>query len=236
MTVAATRTRELNIGRICLNAYKLAGLRNESQQLTADQGSYARDLLGNIIDEMQAHGLRARAVEFRNVTLVVGDYTYTMDTDVLDVVGDAMYIDPSQTDLTKANGEIPVVMMGRDEWQLLSSKSATGRPTMYYVHRTGSPPEIRFWPIPDAAGTVRFQIHILAANSNDASKTLDLERVFTRYITWQLAHEICLSNSLHQQARYYGEQATNMLNMCKSFAAQRSPARVRVDHRTGWRR
>lgn len=238
MTINADRTRELNIGRICLRAYQLAGLRNESQQLTADQGSFARDMLGNIIDEMQGHGLRARAVEFRNVTLISGTYIYTMADDVLDVVGDAMYIDPSQVDLTKADGEVPVVMISRDQWQLLSSKSAEGRPTMYYVHRTGSPPEVRLWPIPDDSneGTIRFQIHRLAADSDDSSKTLDLERVFTQYITWELTHHICLANSLHQQARYYGGIALQKLEMCKSFSAQRSSTNIRVAHRTGWNR
>lgn len=228
----------MDIGKVCLRAFQLAGERNMSQQLSADQGAWARDAIGNIIDELQAHGLRARAVEFRNLSLISGTYIYTMGTDVLDVVGDAMYIDPTQTDLTKASGEVPIVMMGRDQWQLLSSKSATGRPVMYYVHRTGDQPQIYLWPIPDSsnAGTIRFQVHLLAADSNDSSKTLDLERVFTRYITWQLAHEICLANSNQQQARYYGEQAMAMLSMCKSFSAQRSAARVVLSHRTGWNR
>lgn len=238
MTIASSRTRELDISRISLRAYQLAGEVNESQGLSADKGAFARDMIGNIIDEMQAHGLRARAVEFRNLTLVSGTYAYTMDTDVLDVVGDAMWIDPDETDLAKAAGEIPIVMIGRDEWQLLSDKSATGRPTLYYVHRTGNPPEVRFWPIPDDdnAGTVRFQIHRLAADSNDSSKTLDLERFFTQYITWELAHHICLANSNHNQARYYGENARMKLEMCKSFSAQRSPAQFVVRHRTGWHR
>jgi hypothetical protein len=238
MTIAAARTRELDIGRICLRAYQLAGLVNESQSITADKGAFARDMLGNIIDEMQPHGLRARAVEFRDLTLVADDYTYTLDTDVLDVVGDAMFIDPDEADLTKASGEVPIVMIGRDEWQLLSDKSATGRPVMYYVHRTASPPEIRFWPIPDAdhAGTVRFQIHRLAANSNDSSKTVDLERYFSQYLIWELCHHICLANSLHQQASYYGKMAMMKLELCKSFSAQRTPAQLVLRHRTGWHR
>jgi len=157
---------------------------------------------------------------------------------VLDVVGDAMWIDPDEADVNAAAGEVPLVMIGRDEWQLLSDKSATGRPVMYYVHRTGSPPVVMLWPTPDADndGTVRFQVHLLAADSNDASKTLDLERVFTQYITWELAHHICLANSLHQQASYYGNMALMKLDMCKSFAAQRSPAQLVLRHRTGWNR
>lgn len=236
MTINTSRTRELDINRITLRAYQLAGLINEAQGISADKGAFARDILGNIIDEMQSHGLRARAVEFRNLTLVAGQSAYTMDTDVLDVVGDAMYIDADEVDVDAATSEVPIVMIGRDEWQLIPDKSATGRPTMMYVHRTGSPPEVRFWPTPDEAGTVRFQIHILAANSNDSSKTMDVERVFTQYITWELAHHICLANSLYNQARYYGEQARAKLEMCKAFAAQRTPAQFVVRHRTGWHR
>jgi hypothetical protein len=236
VTIAASRTRELDINRITLRAYQLAGLINESQGISADKGAFARDILGNIIDEMQTHGLRARAVEFRNETLTVGQSAYTMDTDVLDVVGDAMYIDADEADVDAATSEVPIVMIGRDEWQLIPDKSATGRPTMMYIHRTGSPPEVRFWPTPDEAGTVRFQIHRLAANSNDSSKTLDLERVFTQYITWELAHHICLANSLYNQARYYGENARMKLEMCKSFSAQRTPTQLVVRHRTGWHR
>lgn len=236
MTINTSRTRELDINRITLRAYQLAGLINEAQGITADKGAFARDMIGNIIDEMQTHGLRARAVEFRNETLVVGTANYTMDTDVLDVVGDAMYIDADEADVNEATSEVPIVMIGRDEWQLIPDKSATGRPTMMYVHRTGSPPEVRFWPIPDEAGTVRFQIHRLAANSNDSSKTLDLERTFTQYIIWELAHHICLANSLYNQARYYGENARMKLEMCKSFSAQRTPTQLVVRHRTGWHR
>jgi len=237
MTIATTRTREMDIGRICLRAWQKAGLKNVSQSLTVDEAAFARDLLGSIIDELQAHGLRARAVEFRNVTLVADISAYTLETDVLDVIGDGMYIDPTQT-VTAATGEVPVIQIGRDQWQLLSNKSATGRPIEYYVHRTASPPEVRLWPTPDtnSAGTIRFQIHRFAADNTDSSKTLDLERVFSQYVEWELAHQICLANSLHQQARYYGGIAMQKLEMCKSFSAQRTPAQFVVNHKTGWQR
>lgn len=237
MTISSARTRELDIGRICLRAYQKSGLLNESQGLSEAKASYAKDLLGTIIDELQAHGLRARAVEFRDLQLVAAQSAYVLETDVLDVVGTAMFIDPDQ-DPDNAANEVPIVMIGRDEWQIISNKSATGRPIEFYVHRTESPPELRFWPIPDTsnAGTVRLQIHRFAADSTDSSKTVDLERVFSQYVEWELAHQICLANSLHQQAQYYGRIALMKLEVCKGFAAQRTPARIKVSHRTGWNR
>lgn len=238
MTIATARTRELDIGRICLRAFQKAGVRNMSQQLSVDEGAWARDKLGVIIDEMQAHGLRARAVQFKDVTLVAGQSAYTMETDVLDVIGNAMFIDPSQ-DPAAATGEIPVVMIGRDDWQLLSNKAATGRPTQYYVHRSGSPPELRLWPIPDAnnAGTLRVQAHIFAADSTTSSNTVDLERPFASYLEYALAAEVAEAMSLPEgRVGYFTKMAQEKLELCKSFAAQRSPARFVVRHRTGWQR
>lgn len=238
MTIATTRTHEVDLRRICLRAFQKAGVRNMSQQLSQDQLTFALDELANIIDEMQAHGLRARAVEFQDVTLVAGQATYAMQTNVLDVVGNAMFIDPAQ-DPTAATGEVPVVMIGRDEWQLLSNKAATGRPTQYYVHRTGSPPEIRLWPVPDAnnAGVLRIQAHLFAADSTVSSNTVDLERYFTSYLEYELAAVVAEAESLPEgRVGYFKKMAQEKLELCKSFAAQRTPARFVVRHRTGWHR
>jgi len=239
VTTATARTNERNIGQICLGGYQKAGLRNENQQLTDAQGSYARSLLASIIDGMQAEGLRARAVDFQTVTLVSGVWQYTLGTDVIDAVGNAMFIDASQTDITKASAEVPVIPIGRDEWQLLTDKGNTGRPLMYYSHRTASPPEMRIWPIPDASnlGTIRFQVHRLAADSNDASKTMDLERLFSQYIEWELAHQLAMANSLNMgRVQYFGTIAAQKLEACKSYSAQKTPARMTISHPTGWSR
>jgi hypothetical protein len=239
MTIATTRTREMDIGKICLRAYQKAGLRNEAQALSEAQLSFARDTLGSIIDGLQAEGLRARAVEFQTVTLVAGTWQYTMPADVLDVVGVAMFIDPSETDITQASGEIALVPISREEWQLQPAKDATGRPLTYYSHRAESPLEVRLWPIPDAAnaGTIRFQVHRLAADSNNSSNTMDLERFFSQYIEWEMTHQVAMANSLNMgRVQYFGTIARQKLEACKSYAAQKTPARLVIGHSTGWSR
>ncbi len=239
MTTATGRTRQMDIGKICLMGYRLPGLVNENQSLTDVKAVVAKDFLETIIDALQAEGLRARAIEFRNLTLVEGVNFYTLDTDLLDVIGDAMFIEADETDLDQAAGETPLVMIGRDEWQLLSDKSATGRPTMFYVHKTASPPEVRLWPIPDAqsSGTIRFQIHRLAADSNNSANTVDLERFFTQYLIWELAHQLAAHNSLNMgRVNYFGSMARQKLEICKSYAGQRTNSQFVVRHRTGWSR
>ncbi len=239
MTIATGRTREMDIGKICRMGYLLPGLLNEAQELTDAQFRVAADFLESILDGMQAEGLRARAVDFKNVTLVSGTSDYVLTTDVIDVVGDAMFIDPDQVDVDHASGEVPIVAIGRDDWQLLSDKAMTGRPTMFYCHRVACPPTIKFWPIPgdEDAGTVRFQCHLLAADSNNSANTLDLERFFSQYIIWELAHQLAAHNSLNMgRVQYYGGQAAQKLEKCKTYAGQRTPAQAVVRHRTGWHR
>src|SRR6266566_2167675 len=96
MTVSSTSSFEFNIGQICLMAYRDAGVVSIYQNLTDAQGSAARDLLQRIVNSSQSKGLFARTMDFSNVTLVAGQFGYTMPNSVLDVVGTAMFIAPGQ--------------------------------------------------------------------------------------------------------------------------------------------
>jgi len=237
MTIATTRTRELDIAKICQRAYQLTGLANESQNISADKLSFAKDIIETILDDLEADGLRARAVAFETLPLVASQSAYVLSADVIDVVGQIMYIPPGATDLDHAAGEIPLVPITREDWQLQVAKDATGRPLQYYAHRAASPVELRLWPTPTSAdlGTLRMQVHRLAADSNDASKTLDLERYWSLYIIWELAHHLAMANSLNMgRVQYFEGIAQKHLEKCKSYSAQKAPARLVVAHRTGW--
>lgn len=239
MTINPSRTRELNIGRICLRAYQLAGLANEAQNISADKLSFAKDVLENILDGMEAEGLRARAVAFETVTMVSGQSVYILNPDVIDIVGIASYIDPSETDIDHAGGEMAVIPISREDWQLQTAKDATGRPIQFYAHRAASPVEMWVWPTPtdQDEGTIRLQIHRLAADSDDAAKTLDLERYWSQYITWELAHHVAMANTLNMgRVQYFRTIAAQHLEKCKSYSAQKTPAQFVMAHRTGWNR
>ena len=244
MTINTSRTRELDIAKICQRAYQLTGLANESQNISSDKQSFAKDIIEMILDDLEAEGLRARAVAFEFLSLVAGQSTYTLDADVIDVVGEIMYQSPDSATAPPAardqvNGEVPLIAISREEWQLQVAKGLTGRPLQYYAHRATSPVELRVWPIPSTsdAGYLRMQVHRLAADSNDGAKTLDLERYWSLYIVWELAHHLAVANSLNPgRVQYFEGIAQKHLEKCKSYSAQKAPARFVVAHSTGWNR
>lgn len=239
MTINASRTRELNINRLIQHAARLASLLSVYQSAPEATLSFGRDALGYILDGMEAEGLRARAVEFETLTLVSGQSAYPLDDDVIDVVGKAMYIQPGTVDLDHAAGEVVIIPISRDQWQLQAAKDATGRPIQMYCHRTSSPPELRFWPTPTDAdeGTVRLQIHRLAANSNDGAKTVDMERYWGMHLSYALARELAVANGLSpNRINYLNGIAELHLQKCKSYSAQKTRGQIRVSHPTGWNR
>ena len=207
MTIATTRTRELDINRLILHAYRLASLRDTSQGASEGDLSFGRDCLQYILDGMQAEGLRARAVEFT---------------------------------ANQAGGELPLVGITRDDWQLQVAKDSTGRPLQYYCHRTASPPQLRVWPTPVEAndlGTLRMQVHRLAADSNDGAKTIDMERFWGMHISYAVARELAVAKGLSaQRIQYLTVIAQQHLEKCKSYSAQKAPAQLRLAHPTGWSR
>lgn len=239
MTIAATRTRELDIAKICQRAHQLIGVANESQGISADKLSLAKDFLEMILDDLEADGLRARAVAFETLALVEGQSAYSLNADAIDVFGPVMYIPPGTVDLDHASGEIPLVAISREDWQLQPAKDATGRPIQYFSNRSAVPVEIRVWPTPTASdlGTLRMQVHRLAADSSDASKTLDVERYWVLHVTYKLGSMLASAGSLNPGRVMYFEQiADKHLEKCKSYSAQKTPSRFVVAHRTGWNR
>lgn len=239
MTIATGRTRELDIAKICQRAHQLIGVLNESQTLSFDKQALAKDFLEMILDDLEADGLRARAVAFETLALVAGQSAYTLNADVIDVVGQIMYIPPGTLDIDHAGGEIPLIAITREDWQLQVAKDATGRPLQYYAHRAASPVELRLWPTPTASdlGTLRMQVHRLAADSNDGSKTLDVERYWTLHITYKLGALLASAYSLNPgRVGYFEQIAEKHLGKCKSYSAQKAPSRFVAAHSTGWNR
>lgn len=239
MTINVNRDRELNINRLIQHAIKLASLLSVYQNAAEPMLSFGRDALGLILDGMEAEGLRARAVEFDTLTLVSGQSAYPLDNDVIDIVGKAMYIPPGTVDLNHAAGEVAIIPISREQWHIQAAKDATGRPIQMYCHRTSSPPELRFWPTPTDSdeGTVRLQIHRLAANSNDGAKTVDMERYWGMYLSYALAREYAVSHGLSPtRINYFTGIADQYLQKCKSYSAQKTRGQIRVSHPTGWNR
>lgn len=235
MTVSTSIGREFDVGDLVAMAYKLAGLINIGQTPSTQQYSYARQLLETIVDALQSEGVNAHAKGFDTVALTAGTYKYSLAATSLDVTGPGMYIAADETDLERASGETPVTQITSDQWQLTSSKSAEGRPTLYYAYRVTAPVQVWVWPIPDEAGHIRFQVHRKLADIDSNNVTLDLEYYWDQYVLWELAHQLAVTSSLINKAPYFANQAALKKAYAKSMARPHVNDQMMLTHTTRWR-
>jgi len=230
MTISTSVGRQFTVSEIILAAYRLAGLVDEGYS-TADVGWVAKSNEGRIqleliMDALQNHGVFARSVSFYKLTLVAGTWQYSMPAGTLDVFGTAAYMDASVVDTEKADGETLVQPWTRNDWHSCSAHGSTGRVTQYYAHRELDAPAVWLWPIPDEAGTIRFQIHRDLADTDDATATLDLRNYWVKHVTYELAATLArmaslpvgLVNSLAQVAAKEKGSAESMAHESPSFS------------------
>jgi hypothetical protein len=238
MTIASTPTQDLDINKIVLLAYREAGLKGMYQNVSEPERLGALDMLETIVNGLGAECRFAKTVDERSIILVLNQYAYPMPTDCLDVIGTARYIDPLQTDVTRAV-ELPVNRIDRDQWEAITGKNAVGRPTMYYVHRglASEPLEVRLWMIPgatEAGGTIRFQVHRLRATMLQGQKTPDFERYWQSFFIFELAHYLASAATRDATADRMERIAKEKLLKCRGASNQSTSAGFVMGHRTSW--
>jgi hypothetical protein len=228
-----------DIDEVVARAYRRAGLLNEQQSPSTAQKNNGRLLLSDIVDKLSAEGVFMRQVQYRNVTMVSGQNQYVMTEDVIDVIGNGAYVDPTQSQAPfSAASETPVVMKDRDTWQGLSSKTAQSRPTLGYFARNAPLSTLFLWPTPSASengGYIRFQFQVQRPDLSVGTNTLPFERYWTAYFVWALAAVLAFDNSLplDRVQLLSGEAAANLAS-CKGYSKQNVSMRVSINHPTGW--
>lgn len=235
MTIASTRTQELDIGQLILMGYRKAGLLNENQEANAAKLSAGKMLLETIVKELQIYGIYAKSVVLETVTLVAGTRTYALSANTFDVLATAVHI-ASTDNVNNPQSALALTAIDREQRQTVSNESATGVPTTFYVDRTVTPITVWIWPVPAAAGWIRFQSHRLAADNFDTTKTIDLERYWAQYIIWELGSQLAADNSMLEKAAYCDAIAQRKLTMCRAYSNPRGSFQIQMDHPTGWTR
>ncbi len=240
MTVSTSSTFTFSIGQIVTMAYRGAALLTAYQSPTLQQTGVALDEFERIVNSTQAKGLFARTVDFYNLQpLVENQFVYTVPLNILDVVGAGMYIDLTQTDISRASAETQVLPMSRETWQELSGKGAQGRPTMYYPHRVSDQVQIYIWPLPsavEAGGAIRFQIHRYRADVRDPSATTDYERFWVDWLTSELSARLAKANGMSiQRIQLLMADAASKLRDCRGMSNQRVSQQFVPRHRAGYR-
>lgn len=237
MTISTTVGTQLTIQQVVTTAYQLVGAYNTEHQPSVADAAFGRLILDTICNELAAEGVFARAVSFLTQTMTADTYRYTLGTGILDLVGDAVYIDVSQTDLTKASGETIIRQVDRDAWHRLGDHSATGTPSLFYCHRENDQIQAWLYPIPDEAGTVRFQAQRKLADTYEAGATMDLEEYWYQAILWELAFQLGMAKSMpDSRLGFIKNQAALKKTAARGKSHERPAGQVVMAHRTPWSR
>lgn len=233
MAVNATSTREINIETLVRRSYQLAGLMNAAQgpdtPMWTDKASMAYDFLEVIVDALQGEGPFAWDTTFYDVDIAASTKTYTLPATTMDVVGSAQFVEDGGT------GSTLVQMKTREEYSRITNKDSEGRPYIMYADRD-SDFTLYLWPVPDAAGTLTIQRRRLLGDFNVGSKTVDLERVWVKYLWQDLAHHLKVASGRPpNECGYLRDLAEKSKRVAIGYSRQRPPTQMVISHRSGWR-
>lgn len=234
MTVNPSSTRELSIETIIQRAYQLAGLMGDGESTSspayAGKRSVALDFLDTICKDLQAGAVISLHVSRTSLAFTATQSLGVPDTSLLSVIGDGMWLE------TGGDIETPVKQIDHATYMAIADKAQAGTPTTFFVNRRVTGAFVYVWPVPTTAGALWFRQHRLVADASLPQYTLDLERHWTKYILWELAHWLGKSNSVPlPECAYMAKQARDALEKATGYSKPAVPFQMKLSHRTRWR-
>ncbi len=141
MATSGTNSFNLDVDQVIEEAFERCGLYSRSGY---DIKS-ARRSLNIMLAEWANRGINLWTVELRTQTLTASTTSYTLDTDLVDVLEAVI------TEASDANTDIEIDRISRAEYLNISQKSQTGTPVQYFLQRDTSAPTLFLYPTPDAS-------------------------------------------------------------------------------------
>lgn len=191
-------TRPL-IDAVVLRAFKKAGIIPMEQGIGADvqwtaRAAHGREVLTVLINSFSTHRYFEYFVNLDVLDLTAGVHTYTLDSDILNVIDDGSYIPASNAaEEEETTGETPVKPISGYRWNQLSSKESQGTPVHYYLERNNQndgPLQLRLWPVPSEAGKIRFRTHRIPGSHAEGSDNPDFNRHWELWAVYALAYDL----------------------------------------------
>jgi hypothetical protein len=145
MATSGTTAFDLQIDDIIEEAYERCGMRTNS----GNDIRSARRSLNLLFSEWGNRGVHLWKVKLNEATLIAGQASYTVATDVNDVL-EAYISSTSIAGNTASTNDISLTKIDRSAYAALPNKYATGQPSQYYVDRQ-TDPTISLYLAPDAS-------------------------------------------------------------------------------------
>ena len=188
MAVSGTTTFNLDIPDLVEEAYERAGLELRSGY---DMRT-ARRSINLMMTDWANRGINMWTVEQRSQTLSDGVATYTLGTDIIDLIEHIIRL-PNTTGLLSNQTDYQISRTSVSTYATRTSKEVTGRPTEIYIDRQRDAPTVTLWPVPDNTGYEL--IYWMLRRIDDVggyTNTVDLPFRFLEALTSGLAFHIAL--------------------------------------------
>lgn len=233
------------IDEVVLDAYKKAGLLpiefgiGSDVQWTA-KAAHGRRTMNRLLAAHSTHRYFEYFVSLDYLELDVGENSYALDADVLNVIDDGSYIPASNgVELEQTTGETPVKPLSAARWNQLSGKNSQGTPMYYYIERnqqnSDGSLQIRVWPVPTEQGQIRFRVHRIPGSSSTGSDNPDFKRHWELWAVRALAYELMVDSSMPLDAcDRMKRDADEAFSVLKSYDTNNTPPDVVFVHATGW--
>ena len=149
MATSGTATFNLEFDDLIEEAYERCGLE--------DRDGYdmrtARRSINLMFADWANRGLNLWTIEQRQVAMVVGQNTYDLPNDTVNVLSAVIRTGSSQT-----QQDITIDRISQNEYLHLPDKNTPARPAQYYVQRTNTP-VLFVYPTPDSAQSYIFRYY-----------------------------------------------------------------------------
>ncbi len=241
MSIATAPSDPISLNELILLAYKRAGVLPVEARLSGanmvPKLEHGRLTLNLIMDALATEGFIARTTGFHDLPLVAGEPYSPLPNDILDVHEDAMMVPADNPDTKFTSGELVCKQIDLFKWSTMTVKGAIStRPQLYCVFRHGALVNLRFWPVPSEAGTMRLNVTRLFGSSSDGTKSADLERFWYDCLVWQLAYYIAIDSSMpSDRVSLLAGIAESKKRQCVSFSFEHtSGPQAVIDYPTQW--
>ena len=184
MALSGTTSFDLYIEEIIEEAFERCGF-------NARRGydlKTARRSLNILFSEWANRGLNLWTIELRTKTLTASTSSYSLDTDLVDILSAVTY---KASDTTVDN---EVERISRAEYLNISKKSTEGKPTQFYLERTITP-TLYLYPTPDAADTFKYYGLTRIQDAGGYTNTAEVPFRFIPCMTAGLAYYIAIKKA-----------------------------------------
>jgi hypothetical protein len=240
MAISTDPSVPISINQLVLLAYKRAGIVPVETTIAGanltPKLEHGRRTLDLILDGLATEGFIARTTSFYDLPMVAGESEYTLPDTILDVFEDAMFVPSENPDTKHTTGELVCKQMDLTTWQLLTTKGSTStRPQMYVALRDGATVKLRFWPVPDSAGTMRLKAVRLLGGNADGTKTPDLQRYWHDALVWCLAYYVAVDSSMPaEKTQFLLAMSETKKKACVAYAREHTGTRAMLSYPTQW--